>query len=74
MSGMPQLCGSSNKTGFSRLPVVTFVFFCELFGKPCYTNFIKAKSVGNDFMGSTVTNVQMMGHFVGSHLSFVQSH
>ena len=68
---MPQHCGSSDTTGFSRLPLVAFVLFCELFGNPCYTNFIKAKSVWNDFMDSAVTYVQTMGHFGGSHLSVV---
>jgi len=56
------------------LPLVAFVLFCELFGNPCYTNFIKAKSVWNDFIDSAVTYVQLMGHFVSSHLSGVQSY
>jgi len=68
---MPQLCGSSDTTGFSRLSLVAFVFFCELFGNTCYTNFVKAKSVWNDLMDSPVTHVQTIGHFVSNHLSAV---
>ena len=53
------------------MPLVAFVLFFELFGNPYYTNFIKAKSVWNDFMDSAVTYVLTMGHFVSSHLSVV---
>jgi hypothetical protein len=69
-----QECLNFVAVAISRLSLVAFVLFCEVFGNPCYTNFIKAKYVWNDFMESAVTYVQTMGHFGSSHLSVVQCH
>jgi len=41
---------------------------CELFWYPPCTNFTKAKSIVDDFISRTVTNLQPICHFINSQL------
>jgi len=46
-----------------------FMQHCELFWDPSCTNFMKAKSIVDDFIGRTMTNFQMICHFINSQSS-----
>jgi len=46
-----------------------FMQHCELFWDPSCTNFMKAKSIVDDFIGRTMTNLQMICHFINSQSS-----
>ena len=52
---------------------VVLVLFCELFWNPSCRNFMKAKSVVDDFTYRTMTDVQMLCHF-NSRPSVIQNH
>lgn len=51
-----------------------FLFYCDLLWNPSCRNIMKAQSVMNNFMRTTMTNVHIMGYFVNSHLSITQNH
>jgi len=46
-----------------------FMQHCELFWDPSCTNFMKAKSIVDDFIGRTMTNLQTICHFINSQSS-----
>ena len=50
------------------------VLFCELFWNPSCRIFMKAQSAVDDFMCTTMTEVQMLCHFVMSRPSVIQNH
>jgi hypothetical protein len=54
--------------------VVALVLSCELFWKPSCTNFMKPKSVMDDSVSGTMTDAQMMCHFIDSHPLINQNH
>jgi hypothetical protein len=43
------------------------VLFYKLFWNPPCTNFMEAKSVVDDFIGRTITNLQLVCHVINSH-------
>ena len=43
-----------------------FMQHCEMFWDPSYTNFMKAKSIVDDFICRTVTNMHTICHFINS--------
>jgi len=43
-----------------------FMQHCELFWGPSCTNFMKVTSIVDDFIGRTMTNLQMICHFINS--------
>jgi len=53
----------------AHVQVRQFMQHCELFWEPSCTNFMKAKSVVDDFIGRTMTNLQMICHFINSQSS-----
>ena len=53
---------------------VALVLFCELFWNPSCRNFMKAMPVVDDLMCRTMTDVQMLCHFVNSRPSVIQNH
>ena len=42
---------------------------CELFWDPSCINFMKAKSIVDDFIGRTMINLQTICHFINSQSS-----
>jgi hypothetical protein len=62
------------KKDMALCEMVASVCFCDLFWNPSCTNLIKVKSPVNCVMGRTMTNVQIMGHFINQHLSIIQNH
>ena len=57
-----------------RCPNILFVQFCELLWDPSCTGFMEGKPVVDNFIGWTKTNLQLMCHFINSHLSILQDH
>jgi hypothetical protein len=54
--------------------MAVLVVFCELFWNASCINFIKPKSVLDDWMSTTMTDMQIMCHFIDSHPSIIQHH
>jgi hypothetical protein len=50
------------------------VQFCELLWDPLCTDFMEGVPVLDTFKGWTTTNLQLMCHFINSHLSVLQDH
>ena len=46
-----------------------FMQHCEFFWDPSCTNFMQAKSILDDFIGRTMTNLQTICHFINSQSS-----
>lgn len=51
-----------------------FVQFCELLWASSYTDFMESKPVLDNFMGCTMTKLQLMCHFINSHPSVLRYH
>jgi hypothetical protein len=49
------------------------VLFYELFWNGFCTNFMEVKSVMDDFIDRTLTDLQLFCHFINSHPSVVES-
>jgi hypothetical protein len=56
---------------FADVQTFLFVQFCELFWDPSCTGFMEGKPVVGNFIGRTKTNLQLMCHFINSHLSIL---
>jgi hypothetical protein len=56
----------------TRDQMVTPMLFCALFQNPSVTNFIQIKSVMDDFICRTVTNLHLVCHFIDTHSSVVK--
>jgi hypothetical protein len=54
--------------------MMTFVFFCKLFWNTSYTDVTKAKVVTDDFMGRTMTDMQMGCYLISGRMSSGQNH
>jgi len=46
-----------------------FMQHCELFWEPSCTEFMEAKSIVDEFIGRTMTNLQTICHFINSQPS-----
>lgn len=57
----------------TEIQTVISVLFHQLFGDPSCTHFVDMKSVMDDFISRTVTNLQLVRHFIISHPSVVEA-
>jgi len=57
---------------FADAQTFLFVKFCELLWVSLYTGFMESKPVLDNFMGCTMTKLQLMCHFINSHPSVLQ--
>ena len=64
----------SDPKAVCRCPNVSFVQFLGWLWVPSYTDFMEGKPVLDNFIGCTVTKLQLMCHFINSHPSVLQDH